>query len=282
VETRLRRKDGAVLDVLVSMQEVFIDGRDCILSICRDVTETKAMAARTAELLARLDASNQELEQFAYVTSHDLQEPLRMIRGYAQLMERRYHGKLDSDADEFLAFLVDGAKRMQEMISDLLEYSRVERLGGSFEEFALDGLMEDVLGNLKAALTEAEAEVEVGPLPTIRADRGQILRLFQNLIGNAVKYRSPERTPRVAVTAEPDGQGWHVCVRDNGIGIESTYFERIFQVFQRLHTRTQYDGTGIGLAVCKKIVERHGGRIWVESVPDEGATFHFTLPQPRD
>ncbi|WP_161625003.1 PAS domain S-box protein [Paramagnetospirillum caucaseum] len=280
-ESRLRRKDGQVFDVLVSVQEVVLDDQDCLLFICRDISAAKEMEARTADLLARLDASNKELEQFAYVTSHDLQEPLRMISGYAQLIERRYRGRLDGDADEFIAFLVDGAKRMQAMIQDLLEYSRVERLGGQFTEFGLGTVLDEVRRNLGAALAEAGGSIEIGPMPPVTADRSQVLRLFQNLIGNALKYRSPERPPRVTVSAESGPRGWVFSVADNGIGIEPAYFDRIFLVFQRLHTREHYDGTGIGLAICKKIIERHGGRIWVESEAGRGSVFRFTLGETQ-
>ncbi|WP_043746899.1 PAS domain S-box protein [Paramagnetospirillum magneticum] len=280
-ETRLRRKNGEVFDTLIAVQKVVLDDLDCLLFICRDVSERKAMEARSRELLVRLDASNKELEQFAYVTSHDLQEPLRMIAGYAQLIERRYRGRLDDDADEFIAFLVDGAKRMQAMIRDLLEYSRVERLGGQFESFGMGEVLDDVMANLGAALTETGGRIEVGPMPQVTADRSQMLRLLQNLIGNALKYRSPDRQPVVTVTAEPGAGGWVISVADNGIGIEPAYFDRIFLVFQRLHTREHYDGTGIGLAICKKIVERHGGRIWVESEPDRGSVFRFSLAETQ-
>ncbi|WP_237051422.1 PAS domain S-box protein [Magnetospirillum sp. ME-1] len=275
--TRLRRKDGRTFDVQISVQEVVLDDLDCLLFICRDVSFAKEAEARTQDLLARLDASNKELEQFAYVTSHDLQEPLRMIAGYAQLIERRYRGRLDADADEFIDFLVDGAKRMQAMIHDLLEYSRVERLGGAFSEFPMTDVLEDVRSNLGVALAEAGGRLEVGPMPTIVADRSQVLRLLQNLIGNALKYRAPDRPPEVAVSAEERPDEWLFMVRDNGIGIDPAYFDRIFLVFQRLHTREHYDGTGIGLAICKKIVERHGGRIRVESSPGSGSAFIFTL-----
>jgi PAS domain S-box-containing protein len=276
-ETRLRRKDGTVFDVLIAVQEVILDDQECMLFICRDVSMAKEMEVRTRDLLARLDASNKELEQFAYVTSHDLQEPLRMIAGYAQLIERRYRGRLDEDADEFIAFLVDGAKRMQAMIQDLLEYSRVERMGDPFGPVPMGEVLEDVRRNLGVALAETGGRIEVGEMPTVQADRSQILRLFQNLIGNALKYRSSDRAPLVTVSAEPGEQGWIFSVADNGIGIDPAYFDRIFLVFQRLHTREHYEGTGIGLAICKKIVERHGGRIWVEAIPGQGATFRFTL-----
>ena len=277
-ETVLRRKDDQTMIVLVSVQQIMVAGELCLLFICRDISERREMEARTQALLAKLDASNKELEQFAYVTSHDLQEPLRMIAGYAQLIERRYRGKLDSDADEFIAFLVDGAKRMQGMILDLLEYSRVERLGSEFVAFDGAEALEDARLNLSAAMTEAGGRITVGPMPVVTADRSQFVRLLQNLIGNALKYRHPDHVLEIRVTAECLGDAWRFAVADNGIGIKAEYFERIFQVFQRLHTREQYPGSGIGLAICKKIVERHGGRIWVESDPDKGSVFSFTLP----
>ncbi|TAN59472.1 MAG: PAS domain S-box protein [Magnetospirillum sp.] len=277
-ETILRRKDGETMVVLISVQQIMVAGEPCLLFICRDVSERREMEARTRTLLAKLDASNKELEQFAYVTSHDLQEPLRMIAGYAQLIERRYRGRLDSDADEFIAFLVDGAKRMQGMIQDLLEYSRVERLGGAFMAFDASTALEDVRLNLSAAVSDAGGRIDVGPMPEVIADRSQFIRLFQNLIGNALKYRHPDRPPKIAVNAERQGDVWLFAVTDNGIGISSEYFDRIFLVFQRLHTRDQYPGSGIGLAICKKIVERHGGQLWVASDPEHGSVFRFTLP----
>ncbi len=277
-ETILRRKDGQTMIVQVSVQQIMVVGEPCLLFICRDVSERREMEARTQTLLAKLDASNKELEQFAYVTSHDLQEPLRMIAGYAQLIERRYRGKLDSDADEFIGFLVDGAKRMQGMIQDLLEYSRVDRMGREFVPFDGAEALEDVRLNLSTAMGEAGGRIEIGPMPVVTADRSQFVRLFQNLIGNALKYRHPDRVLEIAVSAERQADAWLFSVADNGIGIGAEYFERIFQVFQRLHTREQYPGTGIGLAICKRIVERHGGHIWVESEPEKGSVFHFTLP----
>ena len=277
-EAVLRRKDATTMIVQISLQQIMVAGEACLLFICRDISERREIEARTQKLLARLDASNKELEQFAYVTSHDLQEPLRMIAGYAQLLERRYRGRLDSDADEFIAFLVDGAKRMQGMILDLLEYSRVDRRGGEFTLFEGEVALEEVRQNLSAALAEAEGQLTIGAIPSVIADRSQFVRLFQNLIGNALKYRHPGRVPEIAVTAQCQDDNWLFSVSDNGIGIDSQYFDRIFQVFQRLHTREQYQGTGIGLAICKKIVERHGGRIWVEAEEGVGSTFRFTLP----
>ncbi|MGH7828110.1 MAG: sensor histidine kinase, partial [Candidatus Binatia bacterium] len=224
-----------------------------------------------------LARSNTELEQFAYVASHDLQEPLRMVSSYTQLLARRYKGKLGSDADEFIAYAVDGATRMQRLIQDLLAYSRVGTNGGEFEPTNCEDLLGRVLGDLKVAIEESGAVVTHDPLPTARADGGQIGQLLQNLIGNAIKFRNQE-PPLVHVSSKRNGKEWVFSIRDNGIGIDSQYAERIFVIFQRLHRRGEYPGTGIGLAVCKKIVERHGGHIWVESNSEKGATFYFTIP----
>lgn len=279
-EARLRRRGGGVFDVLIGVQRVVLEDEDCLLFVIRDVSDRKALEARTEALLAKLDSSNKELEQFAYVISHDLQEPLRMIAGYAQLIQRRYGGRLESDGDEFIGFLVDGAKRMQTMILDLLEYSRVERKGGGFGVVDAAEAAAEALSNLRIAVEDAGvgAEVQIGPLPNVVADRAQFVRLLQNLVGNALKYRDPSRPVRVNVAAEERAAEIIFSVTDNGIGIEGEYFERIFLVFQRLHTREQYEGTGIGLAVCKRIVERHGGHIRVESEPGRGSVFSFSLP----
>ncbi len=241
-------------------------------------THAQQALAQKAEELAR---SNAELEQFAYVASHDLQEPLRMVASYTQLLARRYKGKLDAAADEFIAFAVDGATRMQYLIQDLLSYSRLTTKGQNLQPTDAAAACQTALEHLRGAIESSSAKVAVGELPKVMAYSTQLTQLFQNLIGNAIKY-CKERVPEVAVSAKVDGERWLFSVRDNGIGIEPQYFERIFQMFQRLHTREQYSGTGIGLAICRKIAERHGGRIWVESQPGQGSNFQFTLPRVQE
>ena len=247
------------------------------IAVFDDVTERKEQEAALRAAHEELKRSNAELEQFAYVASHDLQEPLRMVASYTQLLGRRYDAKFDGDAREFMGFIVDGATRMKQLIEDLLAYSRVGTKGQDFRPVQAEAALSRALFNLKTAIEEAGAAVTYDTLPELPADELQLAQLFQNLIGNALKFRSAS-VPRIHVFLQDEGQEWHFQVRDNGIGIEPQYFERIFMVFQRLHNKGEYPGTGIGLAICKKVVERHGGRIWVDSKPGEGADFQFTLP----
>jgi light-regulated signal transduction histidine kinase (bacteriophytochrome) len=218
-----------------------------------------------------------ELEQFAYVASHDLQEPLRMVVGFVQLLERRLGPGLDAESREFMDFAVDGALRMQRLIQDILAYSRITSRGQPPQPQDSAAALGEALTLLETRIAESAAQISVGPLPTVHADRTQLVQLFQNLIGNALKFCA-NGAPLIAVNAAPDAAGWRFTVSDNGIGIAPEYRERIFGVFQRLHTRSEYEGTGIGLAICKRIVERHGGTIGVEAAPGGGSTFWFTLP----
>jgi light-regulated signal transduction histidine kinase (bacteriophytochrome) len=230
--------------------------------------------ALRAEELAR---SNAELEQFAYVASHDLQEPLRVVVSYLQLLERRYKGQLDERADKYIGYAVGASERMKQLINDLLTYSRVGRKERAFADVDLERLLTEVRADLGVAIEESGAVISHGRLPTVRGEPRQLHQLLLNLVGNAIKFRRDD-PPRVHVSAERDEHGWRFDVRDNGIGIDPSFNERIFVIFQRLHGRTEYPGTGIGLALAKKIVERHGGRIWVEPAPDHGSIFSFTLP----
>ncbi len=245
--------------------------------ILRDITERKKAEEALALKSEDLARSNQELEQFAYIASHDLQEPLRMVSSYVQLLAKRYRGKLDADADEFIGFAVDGATRMQRLINDLLLYSRVGTRGRPFEPIDSYQALAAALDNLQLAVADSAATVSHDPLPTVMADGSQLTQLFQNLVGNAIKFHGAA-PPQVHVSARRQDKEWLFSVRDNGIGIAAEDFGRIFVIFQRLHGRGDYPGTGIGLAVCKRIVERHGGKIWLESSPGEGTTFLFTLP----
>lgn len=253
------------------------------ISVRRAIEEVRLRQerARAQEQLAskveELARSNCDLEQFAYVASHDLQEPLRMVAAYTQLLAERYQGKLDSAADRYISYAVEGASRMQALLEDLLAFSRIGRSGASPVPTSVDSAIEEVLKNLDLNLKQHGVTVTCNPMPTILADRFQVVQLFQNLIGNAVKFRA-ERNPCVTISAEKKGQEWLFSVFDNGIGIAPDHRDLIFKIFQRLHTRVEYPGNGVGLAICKKIVEQHGGRIWVESELGHGANFRFTFP----
>jgi PAS domain S-box-containing protein len=276
-----QRPDGERLYVQVFKVPIY-DFKGVVVGtqgIFWDVTARKRAEEelqRTARELAR---SNGELQQFASVVAHDLQEPLRTVTSFCRLLQRRCQGRLDAGAEEFVGYIVDGAKRMQELLDDLLEYCRVGTQGRPFQPVECGAVLSQALANLKIALEEAGAVVTRDELPTVAGDGPQLAQLFQNLIANAVKFRGPQ-PPRVHVSAQRREEGWQFAVRDNGIGIDPEQAGRLFVLFQRLHTRQEYAGTGIGLAICKKIVERHHGRIWVETQPGQGSVFYFTLPGP--
>ncbi len=246
----------------------------------RAKTQTEKLE-RQNRLLERtqtqLEESNERLEQFAYAASHDLREPLRMVSSYLQLIERRYGDDLDEDGEEFLDYAIDGSDRMRRMIDGLLDYSRVDTQGEPFEPVALDAVLADVCTDLEVQIVDTRAEIEFGALPRVEGDADQLRQLFQNLVANAIEY-SGDEPPQIEIDAERNGENWIVSVRDRGIGIDPAEQERIFEVFQRLHGRDEHPGAGIGLALCERIVERHGGEIWVESERGSGSTFSVTLP----
>jgi signal transduction histidine kinase len=241
--------------------------------------ELQATVTSLHDRTAELTRSNEALKQFAYAASHDLQEPARTIGNYAEILERRYRGKLDANADEFLGYVVEGAKWIQQLLEGLLEYSRVERDRDKREPVPMGRAMDQALSNLGAAIAESGARIHSGPLPTVWADNLQMVQLLQNVFSNAVKFRRPGVTPEVRVEAWSIESEWVFAVRDNGIGVDTRYADRMFAIFQRLHPRDTYPGRGIGLAICKKIIELHGGRIWVESGPAGGTTLLFSLPR---
>jgi PAS domain S-box-containing protein len=264
------RKDGTEIPVEIGLNPIETNEGPFVLASVVDITERKRVETE-------LRSSNEELERFAYVASHDLQEPLRMVGSYVQLLGQRYKGKLDADADEFIGYALDGALRMQRLIEDLLRFSRVGTRGAALVPTDANTARDGALANLKLVIDESQAAVTSDRLPTVNADPGQLEHLFLNLISNALKFRGSAQ-PRVHLSAAPHDAAWLFSVCDNGIGIEPQFFDRIFVIFQRLHGRNEYPGTGIGLAIAKKIVERHSGRIWVESTPGRGTTFFFTLP----
>ena len=297
----LEAKDGRRVEVEFISNAYLVDATRLIQCNIRDITErmrvnqaletaNKEMAfqieekgKRADELVminAELARSNAELEQFAYVATHDLQEPLRAVASCVQLLQKRYEGQLDEKAQEFITHAVDGTKRMQTLINDLLAYSRISTDAQVFASTNCELALQEALANLTVAIAESGAVVTQDALPIVSGDATQLTQLFQNLIGNALKFRE-ERPPQIHIGVVRNNGDWRFSVADNGIGMEPQYFERVFLVFQRLHTRKEYQGTGIGLAICKKVVERHGGRIWAESEPGQGATFCFTIPEKK-
>ena len=277
IELTARRKDGTDFPIELMLSPLASRGEILVTAAIRDITVRKKAEADLLQTVAELNRSNEELGQFAYLASHDLQEPLRMVASYTQLLSRRYKGRLDSDADEFIAFAVDGASRMQRLIEDLLSYSRVGTKGQPLVATSSENALEQALANLHVAVAEHGAEVTHDPLPTVLADEVQLIQLFQNLVGNAIKYQESD-VPKIHVSAAKNGDRmWTFSVKDNGLGIGPEYLEKVFGMFERLHRRDEYAGTGIGLAICRKIVERHGGEISVESQVGEGSTFHFAL-----
>ncbi len=270
MEATLQAKDGGEIPAEGTFASIDTDDEREEVGVVRDITERK-------ERRRKLEESNERLEQFAYAASHDLQEPLRMVSSYLSLVERRYADELDEDAEEFIEFAVDGAERMREMIDALLEYSRVETRGDPFEQVDLQDVYEDAVQDLEVKIAESGAEIDAESLPEVYGDEGQLRQVFENLLSNAIEY-TEEGPPRVSVDAERAGEEWIVSVSDEGIGIDPEHADRVFEVFNRLHTREEHEGTGIGLALCRRIVERHGGEIWVDSTPGEGSTFYFSVP----
>lgn len=278
-ELFLKKRDGRVVSVWATLNIAQGPGgglENYILEF-RDRTAEQKIEKELRQKTADLLRSNRDLEQFAYVASHDLQEPLRMVTSYTQLLARRYQGKLSEEADDFIHFAVDGAIRMQALINALLSYSRVESRGKELVSCDSGPVFRNAMENLKMAVSESGARIEADVFPVVLGDPVQLMQLFQNLLGNALKFRSADRPPVIRISVGREGDFWRFAFEDNGIGIEPQFFERIFVIFQRLHTKEEYPGTGIGLAMCKRIVERHGGTMGVESQPGEGSVFFFTL-----
>jgi len=272
-----RRKNGSEFPIEIMLSPLESAEGVLVTAAIRNISVRKATESKLAETVQELKRSNQDLEQFAYIASHDLQEPLRMVASYTQLLGRRYQGRLDADADEFIAFAVDGAKRMQRLIQDLLMFSRIGTQEMPLLETSAESAIQQALTNLRVSIEESGVAVHHEPLPKVLANGPQLSQLFQNLIGNAIKYRTTE-SPEVAVEASRIGGGkWLFSISDNGIGIEKIHYDRIFGMFQRLHGREEFSGTGIGLAICQRIVERHGSSITVKSELGKGSTFSFAL-----
>ncbi|MFC7239081.1 PAS domain S-box protein [Saliphagus sp. GCM10025317] len=280
VEIPGQRADGSAVSLSITFSEIVYENDRYFTGVIRDITDRKKRERQLERANERLTQSNKRLEQFAHAASHDLQEPLRMVSSYLQLIEQRYEDDLDANGTDYLEFAVEGADRMRAMIEGLLEYSRIETGGKPLEPTDLDAVFEDVLDDLEGQIERSNATITSDSLPQVRGDRTQLRQLFQNLLDNAMTY-SGDEPPQIHVSAERDGREWVVSVCDEGIGLDPAHDSRVFEVFQRLHSREEYSGSGIGLALCKRIVERHGGDIWVDAEPGEGATFSVTLPAPE-
>lgn len=274
-EVEAINKQGIEFPVSMSISSFLNEGNYFFIGFVRDISENKKIAAEKLIMAEELKRSNTELEQFAYIASHDLQEPLRMITSYLQLLEKRYKDKLDQDAKDFISFAVDGSNRMRALIHSLLEYSRINRVK-PFEEINPNLLLNDVLKNISISIKENNVTINIDELPIIYGDPVLINLLFQNLIENAIKFRNA-KNPEIHISVKEELNEFQFAIKDNGIGIQKEYLDKIFVIFKRLHSRESYPGTGMGLAICKKIVERHGGRIWVESEFGQGSTFYFTI-----
>lgn len=278
LEKRYVHKDGRIIWVnkTVSLVRDSAGNPEYFIAVVEDISARKEMEESLKNTISALNSSNKELERFAYIASHDLQEPLRMIGSYTQLLAKRYKGRLDQDADEFINYAVEGANRMKQLINDLLTFSRFSLPGNAFEWVNLEAVYSAAVSNLHSQIMSSSAVISHEQLPTVPGDFNQLVQLFQNLLSNAIKFRGA-KAPEINICCEEKENDWLFSVQDNGIGIESKYAERIFIVFQRLHTQAQFPGTGIGLAISHKVVHRHGGRIWVESEPGHGSTFYFTI-----
>jgi PAS domain S-box-containing protein len=283
-EWRHMKKNGELMDVQVSAHSIEYEGKKARVVAITDITERIRNESQLNKLntdlgrrAGELAASNAELERFAYIASHDLQEPLRMVSSFLQLLQKKYKGQLDEKADQYIHYAVDGAERMKVLIMDLLEYSRAGSAKETFGRVETETILKEVGDIFREKIAVAHARVEVGPLPVVWGDKVQLLQLFQNLLSNALKYQAADRAPVILIRAKEEPGCWLFSVEDNGIGIDPQFFDKIFIIFQRLHNKADYSGTGIGLAICKKIVERHGGKIWVDSSPDQGSIFYFTI-----
>ena len=264
------KKDGTTFSVHLAVSEIQLTDKKIFVGVVRDTSDMKATQNELAQ-------SNKDLEQFAYVASHDLQEPLRMVSNFTDLLARRYKGKFDKDADEFIEFILDGSRRMRSLVEDLLAFSRVGSRGKALEYINSEAVFKNTLSQLSLAIEQSSAEITFDKLPMVLADDTQMGQVFQNLLSNAIKFHS-DQPLKIHVSAKKSEDQWVFSVKDNGLGIDPEHFDRIFLMFQRLHGKDEYPGTGIGLAVCKRIIDRHGGKIWIESDKGKGSTFYFSLP----